>query len=93
MSGLCGLVRLDAQGVYRFEVVLRNRAAHDVMLPALDLTLTDAAGSIVTRKVVRPTDLNAPTVSIAAASELPLSALMAAGDARITGYTIDLFYP
>ena len=88
-----GLVRLDAQGVYRFEVVLRNRAAHDVMLPALDLTLTDAAGSIVTRKVVRPTDLNAPTVSIAAASELPLSALMAAGDARITGYTIDLFYP
>jgi predicted Zn finger-like uncharacterized protein len=88
-----GLVRLDAPGVYRFEVVLRNRAAHDVMLPALDLTLTDAAGSIVTRKVVRPTDLGTKSESIAAASELPLNALLAAGDARITGYTVDLFYP
>jgi predicted Zn finger-like uncharacterized protein len=88
-----GLVRLDAQGVYRFELVLRNRAAHDVMLPALELTLTDASGSIVTRKVVSPTDLNARSVSIAAASELPLNALLAAGDARITGYTVDLFYP
>jgi len=88
-----GLVRLEGQGMYRFEVVLRNRAAHDVMLPALDLTLTDASGSIVTRKVVRPTDLNARSVSIAAASELPLNTLLATGDARIAGYTVDLFYP
>jgi predicted Zn finger-like uncharacterized protein len=88
-----GLVRLDGQGVYRFEVVLRNRASHDVMLPALDLTLTDASGSIVTRKVVRPADLGASSDSIAAASELPLNALLAAGDVRVAGYTLDLFYP
>jgi predicted Zn finger-like uncharacterized protein len=88
-----GLVRLETPGVYRFEVVLRNRAAHDVMLPALDLTLTDVAGSIVTRKVVRPADLGARTEAIAAASEMSLNAVLAAGDARIAGYTVDLFYP
>jgi predicted Zn finger-like uncharacterized protein len=88
-----GLVRLDANGLYRLEVVLHNRASHDVMLPALDLTLTDAAGRVVTRKVVRPADLGATRDAIAAGADLPLHALLATGDARISGYTVDLFDP
>jgi predicted Zn finger-like uncharacterized protein len=88
-----GLVRLDAGGLYRFDLVLRNRASHDVMLPALELTLTDAAGAVVARKVVRPSELGAPRGDIAGGAEVPLRAMLATGDARIAGYTVDLFYP
>jgi predicted Zn finger-like uncharacterized protein len=88
-----GLVKIDNNGLYRFDLVLRNRGEVEVMLPALDLTLTDAAGRVVARKVVRAGELGAARDVIAARSELPLHALLDSGDARLAGYTVDLFYP
>jgi predicted Zn finger-like uncharacterized protein len=88
-----GLVKLEAPGLYRLEIVLRNRAEHDVRVPSIDLSLTDPAGRLVTRKMMSPAEFNAARPAIAPGGELPLHALLSSGDARIAGYTVDLFYP
>jgi predicted Zn finger-like uncharacterized protein len=87
-----GLSRLESAAVYRLSVVLRNRADIAVAAPALDLSLTDGAGQLVARRVLRPTDLGLPPV-IEAGQELPLQALLSTGEHRVSGYTVELFYP
>jgi predicted Zn finger-like uncharacterized protein len=87
-----GLARVEGAALYRLSVVLHNRAETALAAPALDLSLTDAAGKLVARRVLQPADLGLPAV-LAAGQELPLQALLSAGDKRITGYTVELFYP
>jgi predicted Zn finger-like uncharacterized protein len=88
-----GLVKLESEGLYRLEIVLRNRADHEVRAPSVDLSLTDPSGRLVARKAMSPAEFNAPRAAIPASGELPLRALLSSRDARIAGYTIDLFYP
>ena len=88
-----GLVKMEAEGLYRLELVLRNRGDHEVRAPSVDLSLTDPSGRLVARKAMSPAEFNAPRAAIPAGGELPLSALLSSRDARIAGYTIDLFYP
>ena len=87
-----GLTRLDSQAAYRLSVVLRNRAETAVAVPALDLSLTDGSGQLVARRVLRATELGLPPV-IEAGQELPLQALLSTGERRVSGYTVELFYP
>jgi predicted Zn finger-like uncharacterized protein len=87
-----GLTRLDSLAAYRLSVVLRNRADTAVAVPALDLSLTDGSGQLVARRVLRATELGLPPV-IDAGQELPLQALLATGERRVSGYTVELFYP
>ena len=87
-----GLTRLDNLAAYRLSVVLRNRAETAVAVPALDLSLTDGAGQLVARRVLRATELGLPPV-IEAGQELPLQALLSTGERRVSGYTVELFYP
>lgn len=87
-----GLTRLDSLAAYRLSVVLRNRAETAVAVPALDLSLTDGSGQLVARRVLRATELGLPPV-IEAGQELPLQALLATGERRVSGYTVELFYP
>lgn len=87
-----GLTRLDNQAAYRLSVVLRNRAETAVAVPALDLSLTDGAGQLVARRVLRAAELGLPPV-IEAGQELPLQALLSTGERRVSGYTVELFYP
>mgnify|MGYP001809764915 CR=1 FL=1 len=94
-----GLVRVERSNLYKLQVSLRNRAPHDVALPALDLSLTDARGELIARRVLRPAEFGESAATIAAGRDLNLqatlqSAATADGAPRvIAGYTVELFYP
>jgi predicted Zn finger-like uncharacterized protein len=88
-----GLVKADDANVYRLSLVLRNRDAVEVRLPAVELTLTDAQGRVVARRVLRAGELGARQTSLAGGAELALLGLMAGGEFQFAGYSIELFYP
>jgi predicted Zn finger-like uncharacterized protein len=87
-----GLTRLDNLAAYRLSVVMSNRADTAVAVPALDLSLTDGSGQLVARRVLRAAELGLPPV-MEAGQELPLQALLSTGERRVSGYTVELFYP
>ncbi|MBT9502058.1 MAG: DUF3426 domain-containing protein [Burkholderiaceae bacterium] len=87
-------------GAYRLAVTLRNRADAALALPSFELSLSDSAGALLVRKVLSPADFaaSAPAVgnpigTIAARSELSLQTQVRAGDTRLVGYTVEVFYP
>jgi hypothetical protein len=89
-----GLTRVDGAPLYKLQIAVRNRAAWAVAMPALDLTLTDPRGEVVTRRVLRAAELgSAAPQALAAGAEWSALATLDVGERRITGYTIDLFYP
>jgi predicted Zn finger-like uncharacterized protein len=89
-----GLTRVEGAPLYRLQVALRNRASTPVLTPALDLTLTDLRGDIVARRVLLAADFGreAPP-RLAAGADWSVNALLDLGDARVAGYTVELFYP
>lgn len=88
-----GLVRVEGTNMYRFSVVLRNRAAMPLAMPAVDLSLTDAQGRVIARRTLVAGELGASSSTIAAATELPLQATLGVLDRPVSGYTIEIFYP
>jgi len=88
-----GLTRIDDGPVYRLALVLRNRGELPLLIPAIDLSLTDATGALVTRRVFSAADLGSARATIGAGQELPLQALLMSSDRALTGYTIEIFYP
>lgn len=87
-------LRTDA---YRLNVTLKNQAATDVAMPALELTLTDGQDQALVRRVVMPAELGPNAAVIPAASEWSgsLALAVAGNDAsgRIAGYRLLAFYP
>jgi predicted Zn finger-like uncharacterized protein len=89
-----GLTRIEGAALYTLQVSLRNRAAWAVAMPALELTLTDSRGDVVTRRVLRVSELgSAAPEHLAAGAEWSMLATLDVGGRRVTGYTIELFYP
>jgi len=89
-----GLTQLDNASLYRLQVSLRNRDGLPLLTPALDVTLTDSRGEVVARKVLSERDFgNATPRYVAAGSELALQVVLDAGERRVTGYSIEIFYP
>ena len=88
-----GLTRIDDGPVYRLALVLRNRSETPLLVPAIDLSLTDAAGVLVTRRMLTGSDLGSTRATIGAGQELPLQALLMSNERALTGYTIEIFYP
>jgi predicted Zn finger-like uncharacterized protein len=88
-----GLTRIDDGPVYRLALVLRNRSDTPLLAPAIDLSLTDASGTLVTRRMLSANELGAARTTIAPQQELPLQALLMSADRPLTGYTIEIFYP
>ena len=86
------LVKLDGN-LYRFAVTLRNRDATAILLPAFDLTLTDAQGRVVARKMLRAGDLGASQAALPAAAELALHGVLDARAQPLAGYSVEIFYP
>ena len=91
--GSSGLNRVDGAALYRLQLVLHNRASTSVMMPALELSLTDPQGQLVSRRVLQLAELGLAQSVLKAGQDVPIKVLMAAGDQRIDGYTVDLFYP
>jgi predicted Zn finger-like uncharacterized protein len=100
-----GLLRVEKSDIYRLSVALRNRGSVDVLLPALDLSLTDPQGQLLVRRVLRAQELGAAGSTLAPGKELALQATLQANaqpatpgaalspGAGVAGYTIELFYP
>ena len=88
-----GLTRMTEGPVYRLAMVLRNRGDTPLMLPAVDLSLTDSGGALVSRRILSAAELGAPRTTIAPGQEMPLQALLMSADRPLTGYTIEIFYP
>lgn len=87
------LTRASASDAFRLSVVLRNRAATAVALPSVDLSLTDASGQLVSRRMLAPLDFRADAVSMRPGAESALQLILSTGSARVTGYTVEVFYP
>ena len=91
-----GLVKAGSGGlgeVYRLSLVVRNRGALALQVPAVDLTLTDADGRIITRRVLTARDMNQNADLVAGGAELPLHALLSTPGRTVAGYTVEIFYP
>jgi hypothetical protein len=95
-----GLTQVQGSEAYRLNVTLHNRSAFEVALPSVDLSLTDGSGGLVARRALAPRDFTgappAPAdnaVTLAPGGEAQLQALLTSSGARITGYTVELFYP
>jgi predicted Zn finger-like uncharacterized protein len=76
--------------------LLRNQATHRVRWPSMELTLTDAAGGVIVRKVLSPGEyLPAAQVSAGAPPEreLPLQVALETVGIQPAGYNVKLFYP
>lgn len=88
-----GLTRIDDGPVYRLVLVLRNRGDTALLIPSIDLVLTDAGGALVSRRMFTAADLGTPRTTIGAGQELPLQALLLSAERTLAGYTIEIFYP
>jgi hypothetical protein len=57
------------------------------------LSLTDTTGQLVARKVLTPRDFRAAAAPIRPGTDASLQLEFSAGGARVTGYTVEVFYP
>ena len=87
------LTRVENADGFRLAVTLRNRASTALAIPAVDLSLTDPSGLLVARRMLTPSDFRVGTATIAAGAELPLQLVLSTGNTRVTGYTVEIFYP
>jgi predicted Zn finger-like uncharacterized protein len=88
-----GLNPLEGSSGYRLSVVLRNRSDVELLLPAFDLLLTDSQGRTIARRMLGADELGAPSRTLAAGAELALQSSLEVGERRVSGYTIEIFYP
>ena len=77
----------------RLSVVLRNRGPLPLAMPSIELTLTDASGQMLVRRVLSPADFGTSDPTLPAASEHALQLVLATGNRRASGYTVEPFYP
>ena len=78
---------------FNLSVVLRNRGTTPVAQPSVDLSLTDASGQVIARRMLAARDFRVASTSIKPGAETPLQLVLSAGAARVSGYTVEIFYP
>lgn len=88
-----GLVRVPDSAFYRLTLVVQNKAAIEVRMPAVELVLSDAQGQTAVRRVFTAAELGQPAPSLPPRGEASLQALLDLGERRMAGYTVELFYP
>ena len=87
------LTRAPGLDAFRLAVMLRNHGTLPLALPSVELSLTDAAGKLVARRALAPRDFRVATALLPPGAELPLQLLLDARNTRVTGYTVEIFYP
>lgn len=78
---------------YRLAVSVHNDAPVALAAPHLELSLTDANGQLVARRVLSPADLGLGGDTLAPARSTTVQAALLSAGPRIAGYTVELFYP
>ena len=84
---------VPGQDAFKLSVVLRNRGTTQVAQPSIDLSLTDASGHVIARRMLAARDFRVASTSINAGAETALQLVLSAGAARVSGYTVEIFYP
>lgn len=87
------LARVGTTDSFRLLVTLRNRSAIGLTLPSVELSLTDATGLLVARRALAPRDFRVASNLLPAGGESPMQLLLSAGNSRVSGYTVEIFYP
>jgi predicted Zn finger-like uncharacterized protein len=87
------LARTTTPDVFRLSVTLRNRESYALLLPSIDLALTDGSGALVARRMLSPADFRVAAPVIAAGAEQTLTLPLTAGAGKVSGYTVEIFYP
>lgn len=87
------LIEAGASDTYRLALSVRNKAPVPVAMPSLDLNLTDGSGATVARRAIDAKDLRTGAPTIPAAGEAQLNLTVAVAGGRVSGYTVELFYP
>jgi len=80
-------------GGYKLNLSLRNKTGVDVATPSVELSLTDANGAPMSRRVLGPEALSPALTQIGAESEQALSLVFSTGGRRVSGYSVNIFYP
>lgn len=88
-----GLTQAGSGNSYKLALQLRNKAAYALALPWVDLSLTDASGAVVARRMLKPTDFNLSQLSMKGDSEQQLQLVFSTGRHRVSGYSVEIFYP
>ncbi|WP_418319078.1 zinc-ribbon and DUF3426 domain-containing protein [Piscinibacter sakaiensis] len=83
----------DRADAARLSLTMRNRSNDTLAMPAVELSLTDFEGRLIARKALLPSDFRIEPPVLAANSDLPVQIVVSAGERRIAGYTVELFYP
>jgi hypothetical protein len=87
------LRRIEDTPMHLLQLVVRNRAATDVRMPWIDLTLSDTQGRTTARRMIDARQLGAAGDRLAPQREVALQALLDLGETAVAGYTVELFYP
>ena len=92
-----GELTLLGGSTYSFTTALRNGAGMAQAWPSLELTLIDASGKPLVRRVFAPTDYLAPGTPLAngmaAGAEQAIELHFRVNDLKPSGYHIAVFYP
>jgi predicted Zn finger-like uncharacterized protein len=88
-TALTRAIGLDA---FVLSVTLKSRSALPLVMPSIDLSLTDGNGRLVARRALAPRDFGAAGI-IQPGAEAALQLMLNTGSARIAGYTVEIFYP
>lgn len=85
------------RGLLILSATIRNRAAHSIGYPYLELTLTDSADQVVVRRALSPPDYLSGTANTAAGipanGEVPVKVFIDASATTQAGYRLYLFFP
>jgi predicted Zn finger-like uncharacterized protein len=84
---------IPGSDAFKLTVSLRNRGSFAVALPSVDLSLTDATGQLVARRALAPRDFSASAAGLNSGADTTLSLMLSASDKKVTGYTVEVFYP
>jgi len=86
--------RVPSSGQYQWDLSLENRSGAPVAMPAVELTLTDARGTPLLRRVILPEEIKAPP-HIAARSGWHTTAPVSVQglQTQIANYRALVFYP
>jgi predicted Zn finger-like uncharacterized protein len=83
--------------IFSVSAILRNSSAHVVRWPAIELTLTDSAGTLLLKKVLLPAEYLPPAqaekLGFKPQGELPIKLALEVKDINPSGFSAALFYP
>ena len=87
------LTRATGPDSYRLTVALRNRGTMVLASPSLELSLTDSSGQLVARRTLGPHDFRDALPTMMPGAESTFQLMLATASSRVTGYTVEVFYP